>query len=712
MAVEISYIFQNQTNLGIGELVDPVIETFGSGFIYGGTDTTGATVVTTFVNGVYTNYAGFTGTNLALADLGFGNFVAVTQDADSVRYDLYSAGGGSYFGSIDTNFVGTSKPDVVALAGGAFVIAFEHQFNGLDYDPYLYFYNSSGVLQNTVTVDFSSSEDHDMNVVKLDNGNVAVGWVRTVGAEKEIWTAVYTSAGVMVKAPTLVDTDGLINDSLDMIATPSGYAMVYRDTDLGFHDDRVELRTFDVAGNAGLNTIISSFFDYLAPSSDPEIARLSSGQILVQISSQGPYEITASIFDHSSLEETKLFDPFFGVGHNPEIVSFGTSSLAMLSETNLSVGRVLRRLIDDDLGNTVTAGNDIAYRLDGNGGNDKLYGGIHDDVLWGGFGNDTLDGKGGNDFMEGVSGNDSYFVNSTDDVILEYFGEGTDKVTSTALVYTLSANVENLTLGSGAVEGHGNAGVNTLTGNSAVNYLYGYAGKDKLDGKGGADYMDGGDGDDTYYVDNPFDVVVEAAGDTAGKKDTVNVSYAGLFTLGVNVENGNLTGSGEQNLIGNDLANTLTSKGNTGNIHYLRGLGGKDALKGGAGTEALNGGLGSDTLTGGGGVDYFQFFDAETSANKDTIKDFSHANDEINFLASAFPGLASAAGHRLSETPELNDMFYVGDSALDAEDRIIYQKTTGNLYYDPDGVGAAAQILVAVLSNKPQDVDASDFYIF
>ena len=34
------------------------------------------------------------------------------------------------------------------------------------------------------------------------------------------------------------------------------------------------------------------------------------------------------------------------------------------------------------------------------------------------------------------------------------------------------------------------------------------------------------------------------------------------------------------------------------------------------------------------------------------------------------------------------------------EDRIIYHKATGALYYDSDGTGAAAQVKIATLSNK------------
>ncbi|MBO3762525.1 hypothetical protein J5J09_22405, partial [Ciceribacter sp. L1K22] len=74
-----------------------------------------------------------------------------------------------------------------------------------------------------------------------------------------------------------------------------------------------------------------------------------------------------------------------------------------------------------------------------------------------------------------------------------------------------------------------------------------------LNGGSGADRMEGGSGNDTYYVDNSGDVVVEAA--NAGT-DTVRSSIS--HTLAANVENLILSGAGNLNGNGNTLANALT----------------------------------------------------------------------------------------------------------------------------------------------------------
>ncbi len=146
--------------------------------------------------------------------------------------------------------------------------------------------------------------------------------------------------------------------------------------------------------------------------------------------------------------------------------------------------------------------------------------------------------------------------------------------------YTLAANLENLTLiGAAAINGTGNTLNNVITGNSAANILSGGT---------GADTMIGGTGNDTYVVDNTGDVVTENPNEGA---DIVQSSIT--YTLGNNVENLTLTGTGNINGTGNSLDNTLI--GNSG----------KNTLAGGAGNDNLDGGAGSDTMMGGTGNDTY-----------------------------------------------------------------------------------------------------------
>jgi Ca2+-binding RTX toxin-like protein len=51
-----------------------------------------------------------------------------------------------------------------------------------------------------------------------------------------------------------------------------------------------------------------------------------------------------------------------------------------------------------------------------------------------------------------------------------------------------------------------------------------------------------------------------------------------------------------------------------------------------------------------------------------------------------------------------------GTSAADANDFLVYDQSTGSPYYDPDGSGATAKTLFAVLEGGPA-LGASDFLV-
>lgn len=239
----------------------------------------------------------------------------------------------------------------------------------------------------------------------------------------------------------------------------------------------------------------------------------------------------------------------------------------------------------------------------------------------------------------------------------------------------------------------GTAGNDTLTGDGNANTIYGLAGddilyggmgndhliggdgNDQLWGQPGADLMEGGTGDDMYVVDDPGDVVIEEA--NAGT-DTV---YAVIdYTLGANVERLTLTGTTNLSATGNELANVL---------------------KGNSADNVIAGGLGADILYGNGGADTFLFDTLESSAQADTIKDMVSGTDKIAFDDAVFTALGGYAGGTLP-----SGTLHYGATAAAANDHLLYDTSTGILYYDADGVGGTAAIKIATLTGKPMLLDS------
>lgn len=251
-----------------------------------------------------------------------------------------------------------------------------------------------------------------------------------------------------------------------------------------------------------------------------------------------------------------------------------TSTLAteldtVQSSISYTLGQNLEKLTLTGTANINAVGNELNNTLTGNAGNNILDGGLGNDTMLGGLGDDT------------------YIVDSATDVVTEAASAGIDSVQSSLATYTLSTNVENLTL-------TGTANIDA-TGNTLANTIIGNAGDNILSGGTGADALIGNQGNDTYIVDNIADTVSE--NDNQGF-DTVKSSVT--FSLSNFIENLNLTGTGSINGTGNALSNFLS--GTTGN-NILNGLAGSDILQGLAGNDTLTDTLDSNLYDAGAGTD-------------------------------------------------------------------------------------------------------------
>ena len=335
--------------------------------------------------------------------------------------------------------------------------------------------------------------------------------------------------------------------------------------------------------------------------------------------------------------------------------------------------------------NTVGAGTDTLSTIEnltGSDFNDTLTGSSSANTINGGAGNDVINGGKGHDTLDGGAGDDSLIG-----------GDGTDTASyasaTGAVTVSLALTTAQNTVGAGtdtltAIASLTGSGFNdTLTGNAAFN---------TIDGGVGADVMWGGAGNDVYYVDNAGDQTNEAISainaTDAGGTDLVYSSIT--RTLGNYLENLTLTGTAAINGTGNALANTLT---------------------GNSGVNTLDGSNGNDILTGGTGGDYFDFTSVlNGTTNVDTITDFNRADDFIRLDNAVMAGLGVTTGALTS------DAFVSGAgrmSAADTSDRIIYNTTTGDLYYDADGTGNSAAIKIALIgtSSSRPILDHTDFSI-
>jgi Ca2+-binding RTX toxin-like protein len=147
----------------------------------------------------------------------------------------------------------------------------------------------------------------------------------------------------------------------------------------------------------------------------------------------------------------------------------------------------------------------------------------------------------------------------------------------------------------------GNDSSPSFVGTATADTMYGLEGNDILDGLSGADTLYGGAGNDTYVVDNAGDSVVENAA-SEGTADTVQSSVT--YTLGANVENLQLLGTGNLNGTGNSLYNVLYANGGNNVLNGDAGYDFASYLYATAGvtvslavtTAQATGGSGSDTL--------------------------------------------------------------------------------------------------------------------
>jgi Ca2+-binding RTX toxin-like protein len=289
--------------------------------------------------------------------------------------------------------------------------------------------------------------------------------------------------------------------------------------------------------------------------------------------------------------------------------------------------------------------------------------------LEGGGGNDRIDGGAGADTMIGGTGNDIYIVDNAGDAVIEQANEGMDQVSTAigsrsdyAALYTLPANVENLTGTSTSGQGvNGNALDNLVRmGAGGDLIVVEQGGNDRVESGGGNDYIyygasftngdsnDGGAGVDTVGLLGNYTLTFDA-------DDLVSIEKLAVYSSGnpaatnsynLTTVDANVAAGEHLTVIGMSLsaAETLVFNGAAETDGRFTVLGGKgnDTITGGAGNDLIWGNLGADTLRGGGGNDGFEYYSIaeSTPGARDTILDFS-GGDKINLWGIDADGDAS-----------------------------------------------------------------------
>ena len=262
---------------------------------------------------------------------------------------------------------------------------------------------------------------------------------------------------------------------------------------------------------------------------------------------------------------------------------------------------------------------------------------------------------------------------------------------------------------------YGTSGIDTLQGGSGNDYFEAGASVDRLNGAegsdiysvllaadhGGAEIADSGSAgvDEIRFAATASTATTNTltlyAGDTGIERVVIGTGFA---------QNAVISATTALNVNASALVNGVSISGNAGNnlltgtafSDALIGNTGNDSLSGGAGGDYIFGGLGNDSLTGGLGSDVFVFDTAPNAkTNLDTITDFASGADKIQFAKAIYIALGPVGALGGNE-------FYAAAGAVkgaDALDRVIYNTTTGALYYDADGSGNVAAVQVALIGN-------------
>lgn len=282
----------------------------------------------------------------------------------------------------------------------------------------------------------------------------------------------------------------------------------------------------------------------------------------------------------------------------------------------------------------------------------------------------------------------------------------------------------------------GGAAADVLKGAAAADTIVGGGGADAITGGAGADNLTGGAGNDNFIFatsdsrNSGADTITDFT--SGSDKVTINFSLSGTnfdgTYKGTSASNADAlallsskegqyyfnttTGQMIMDTDGNglvqstDFALNLTglSAITAGDVRFnVTGTNGADTITLGGGADTVTGGAGADTITLGAGADVLVL---NQTATADTVADYTVVDDSIQLSKAVYTALGALGALSAAEFESGAGL----TAAATAAGRIVYNTTNGALYYDADGSGATAAVLIATLTGAPTLV-AGEFAI-
>jgi Ca2+-binding RTX toxin-like protein len=600
------------------------------------------------------------------------------------------------------------NPSIASLRDGGFVIALEDRDGATGEQVHAVRFNASGVMTNDDIASSLQNLPSKAPSVYATSTGYDVLFAIDFGTDNDLQIASYDD--------TNAKTTNLVENLANVTSDGSGGAFISATNKVAVYTDNTDFVEggilffgrvwFKYAPYDGTAVEIDRLYSSAVAIRDVDVFAVGTSYVAITTSEVlgpgGGFVHDAKLLNSSGIELKYFYLPFVQNKGNPgdsvvpQVSGFSDGSFAvvytdvsgavrlasysptavLLGSTLLSLGNStllgevsVAKLVDGrlvvtwtDLSNLDTSGHGVFQQImdlrDGivDGSNNAAQG----ETL---VGNDAL-----GDVIRGFAGDDTLYGLAGSDVL--YGGDGGDILNG----------------GRGDDTLYGEIGIDNMRGDGGDDELYGGVGGDTLIGGLGADFLNGGDGFDFANYHFARGVIIDMNDPLASTGEAFGDSF---FSI--------------EGLVGSvGFGDTLLGDVNP-NIIY--GQGGVDILDGRGGNDTLYGGAAGDTMTGGAGPDRFLYVAATEGG--DTITDFA-AGDKVQLTASAFGLTANpGAGYPLAPAAFLSG---AGHVATTANTRIMVDTTSHTLWYDSDGTGATAAILLATFGNNYNPIIA-DFLV-